>query len=144
MRTILAKITKSSRLGFVFFSLLVCGLAGAPAHSGEAGKPAAAGAKAAIKSVTIFHQKTANIGNSDFYIADDAACLIAHNGDNIAIARAPTWDVVLYSKQKKLGYAVSMANIKGDHMGIFKPPLSLIGGKVTECSAPRFGYHVGI
>jgi hypothetical protein len=141
MRTILAKIRISTREGFVLFCLLVCGLVGAPAHSGDASKSAAVGAKPAVKSVTVFHQKTANIGNAEFYLADDAACLIAHNGDNIAIAKAPTWDVILYSKQKKLGYSVSMAKIAGDHMGIFKPPLSLIGGKISECSEPRFGFH---
>ncbi|MBS1990819.1 MAG: hypothetical protein JSS86_13670 [Cyanobacteria bacterium SZAS LIN-2] len=90
---------------------------------------------AATKKVMVFHQKTAGMGKAELYLATDALRLVTHNGDVIAISKAPTWDIVLFSKHKNVAFEAPMAKIGADHMGLFKPSINLTKGKEEDCKA---------
>src|SRR5262249_820434 len=110
-----------------------------PAQSGKTKTQAAAADGASskstrgpiIKDVLVVRQNGKVFNNSEMYLSDGACRFLARNGDIIIAARAPSWDIVVYSKSRN--YAMKMTLAESD-----KQKFGLLNGVVhLDCGVKR-------
>ncbi|HEY9759406.1 MAG TPA: hypothetical protein V6C97_29880 [Oculatellaceae cyanobacterium] len=81
--------------------------------------------------VYCIHQNTVPLGPVELFLSNSAVRVNAHQGDVQITARAPNWDVVLYSKSKNEGYRV-VGNERSSQLGLLNCPVPLEGDGVKR------------
>jgi hypothetical protein len=76
---------------------------------------------------------TGPLGSVELYVSNDAARVNVHHGDVEIVSKAPTWEIVLYSKSRSEGFKVPPN--EDNQLGLLNNPVPLEGDGIKRMDA---------